>query len=76
MRPKQETQGNPPQFNPKVQARRKQVEMLFAHLKRIRDLGPLRLRYPCGVQDEFTLAATVQNLRKLAKLKPVVPAAG
>jgi hypothetical protein len=64
------------EFNPKAQARRKKVEMLFAHLKRILGLGRLRLRGPCGVQDEFTLAATAQNLRKLAKLKPMVPATG
>jgi hypothetical protein len=62
------------EFNPKAQARRKKVEMLFAHLKRILGLGRLRLRGPCGVQDEFILAATAQNLRKLAKLKPMVPA--
>ena len=47
---------------------RKRVEMLFAHLKRILRLGRLRLRGPRGVQDEFTLAATAQNLRRLAKL--------
>lgn len=47
---------------------RKKVEMLFAHLKRILGLGRLRLRGPCGVRDEFHLAATAQNLRKLAKL--------
>ena len=62
------------EFNPTAQRRRKKVEMLFAHLKRILGLGRLRLRGPCGVQDEFTLAATAQNLRKLAKLKPMVPA--
>ena len=64
--------------------------MLFAHLKRILGLGRLRLRGPsrdhgramtlpgsaCGVQDEFTLAAIAQNLRKLAKLKPMVTATG
>ena len=61
------------EFNPTAQARRKKVEMLFAHLKRILGLGRLRLRGPCGVQDEFTLAAIAQNLRKLAKLKPMVP---
>jgi hypothetical protein len=44
--------------------------MLFAHLKRILRLGQLRLRGPNGARDEFTLAATVQNLRKLAKLIP------
>jgi transposase len=47
---------------------RKAVEMLFAHLKRILRLGRLRLRGPCGAQDEFTLAAIAQNLRRLAKL--------
>lgn len=50
---------------------RKKVEMLFAHLKRILGLNRLRLRGPCGARDEFHLAATAQNLRKLAKLLPV-----
>ena len=50
---------------------RKKVEMLFAHLKRILGLGRLRLRGPCGASDEFLLAATAQNLRKLAKLLPM-----
>jgi transposase len=47
---------------------RKKVEMLFAHLKRILKLDRLRLRGPNGARDEFHLAATAQNLRKLAKL--------
>jgi len=47
---------------------RKRVEMLFAHLKRILRLGRLRLRGPHGAQDEFTLAAIAQNLRRLANL--------
>jgi len=47
---------------------RKKVEMSFAHLKRIHGLGRLRLRGPCGAHDEFILAATAQNLKKLAKL--------
>jgi hypothetical protein len=51
--------------------RRKKVEMLFAHLKRILNLGRLRLRGPSGARDEFLLAATAQNLRKLAKLRPL-----
>jgi hypothetical protein len=38
-------------------------EMLFAHLKRILQLGRLRLRGPRGAQFEFTLAAIAQNLR-------------
>jgi len=49
---------------------RKKVEMSFAHLKRIHGLGRLRLRGPCGAHDEFLLAATAQNLKKLAKLAP------
>jgi hypothetical protein len=49
----------------------KKVEMLFAHLKRILRLGRLRLRGPNGARDEFLLAATAQNLRKLAKLIPL-----
>jgi transposase len=52
---------------------RKKVEMLFAHLKRILRLDRLRLRGPCGAHDEFLLAATAQNLRKLAKLIPAPP---
>jgi hypothetical protein len=47
---------------------RKRVEMLFAHLKRILKMGRLRLRGPKGAQDEFTLAAIAQNLRRLTKL--------
>jgi len=47
---------------------RKKVEMLFAQLKRILRLGRLLLR---GARDEFLLAATAQNLRKLAKLRPM-----
>jgi transposase len=51
---------------------RKKIEMLFAHLKRILKMDKLRLRGPSGVQDEFLLAATAQNLRRMAKwLTPV-----
>ena len=50
---------------------RKKIEMLFAHLKRILRLDRLRLRGPFGARDEFLLAATAQNLRKLAKLMPL-----
>jgi hypothetical protein len=53
---------------------RKRIEMLFAHLKRILKMGRLRLRGPCGARDEFLLAATARNLRKLAKLVlPIAP---
>lgn len=48
---------------------RKKVEVLFAHLKRIMKLDRLRLRGLTGAHDEFLMAAMVQNLRKLAKLR-------
>jgi transposase len=47
---------------------RKKVEMLFAHLKRNLGFERLRLRGLTGAQDEFLLAATAQNLRRLAKI--------
>ena len=51
---------------------RKKVEMLFAHLKRILKLDRLRLRGLSGAHDEFLLAATAQNLRRMAKwLMPI-----
>lgn len=50
---------------------RKKVEMLFAHRKRMLKLDRLRLRGPNGAKDELLLAATVQNLRKLARLIPL-----
>ena len=51
---------------------RKKVEVLFAHLKRDINLRRLRLRGLKGANDEFVLAATVQNLKKLAQrcIKP------
>ena len=48
---------------------RKKVEVLFAHLKRILKLDRLRLRGLSGAGDEFLMAATVQNLKKLANLR-------
>ena len=47
---------------------RQKVEMLFAHLKRILKLDRLRLRGMSGARDEFLLAATAQNLRRMARL--------
>ena len=44
--------------------------MLFAHLKRILKMDKLRLRGFSGAQDEFLLAATAQNLRRMAKWLP------
>jgi len=46
---------------------RKQVEMLFAHMKRVLKVDRLRLRGIKGAQDEFLLTATAQNLRRMAK---------
>ncbi|MEM5386676.1 IS1182 family transposase [Paraburkholderia phymatum] len=45
---------------------RKKVEILFAHLKSVMKLDRLRLRGPSGAHDEFLLAATAQNLRRMA----------
>ncbi len=51
---------------------RKKVEMLFAHHKRILKLDKLRLRGFSGARDEFLLAATAPNLRRMAKwLSPI-----
>jgi hypothetical protein len=45
--------------------------MPFAHLRRIQKLDRLRLREPNDARDEFHLAASAQNLGKLAKLIPM-----
>jgi len=50
--------------------RRKKVEMLFAHLKRHLGFRRLRLRGLKGANEEFLLAATAQNLKRLAKMVP------
>ena len=52
---------------------RKKVEMLFAHLKRHLGFERMRLRGLSGARDEFLLAATVQNLRRLATLTAIPP---
>ena len=52
----------------RVSARqRKMIETGFADMKRNLGLTRLRLRGLTGANDEFLLAATVQNLRRLAK---------
>jgi hypothetical protein len=51
--------------------RPKKVEMLFAHLKRILRLARLRLGGPNGANNEFLLVATAQNLKRLARLRPI-----
>ena len=50
--------------------KRRKVEMLFAHLKRNLGFTRLRLRGLRGANDECLLAATAQNLKRLAKLVP------
>ncbi len=55
-----------PEYQQSMKERQK-VEMLFAHLKRILKLDRLRLRGLSGAHDEFLLAATAQNLRRMAK---------
>ena len=47
---------------------RKKVEMLFAHMKRHLRFTRLRLRGLASANDEFLLMATVQNLRRMARL--------
>jgi hypothetical protein len=51
----------------KTRRQRKQVEMLFAHMKRILKMDRLRLRGLTGARDEFLLTATAQNLRRMAR---------
>ena len=59
----------------KTRRQRKQVEMLFAHMKRILKVDRLRLRGLSGAQDEFLLTATAQNLRRMAKYLSTGPPA-
>jgi Transposase DDE domain len=57
---------------------RRKIEMLFAHLKRNLSFRRLRLRGITGASDEFLLAATVQNRKKLVRFigdRPPIPAA-
>jgi transposase len=54
---------------------RKKIETLFGDLKRNLGLTRLRLRGLTGARDEFLLAATVQNLKRLAKLAAIPPPA-
>ncbi len=57
---------------------RKKIETLFGEVKRNLGLTRLRLRGLTGARDEFLLAATVQNLKRLvahATIPPPSPAA-
>jgi transposase len=51
----------------RTRRQRKQVEMLFGHMKRILKVDRLRLRGLSSAQDEFLLTATAQNLRRMAR---------
>lgn len=55
-----------PAFAISQRARRK-VEALFAELKNYVGLRRLRLRRMCFVREQFYLAATVQNLKRLVR---------
>jgi transposase len=55
------------------QTRRKKVETLFGEVKHNLALTRLRLRGLSGARDEFLLTATVQNLKRLAKLAAIPP---
>jgi transposase len=55
-----------PEFE-KSRNERKKVEMRFAHLKVHHHFERMRLRGLTGARDEFQLAATVQNLKTMAK---------
>jgi len=52
---------------------RKKIEARFGDLKWNLGLTRLRLRGLSGARDEFLLAATVRNLRRLAKLAAMPP---
>jgi transposase len=52
---------------------RKKIERLFGEVKRNLALTRLRLRGLTGARDEFLLAATVQNLKRLVKLAAIPP---
>jgi transposase len=66
---------NTPAFQNSARLRKK-VEMCFAHLKRNLNFRRLRLRGMSGARDEFLLAATAQNLRKLVRAVAVGPPIG
>jgi len=54
---------------------RKKIETRFGDIKRNLGFTRLRLRGLTGARDEFLLTATIQNLRRLAKLAAIPPPA-
>jgi len=65
--------ANTPEFA-KAQRQRKKVEALFAELKNQIGLRRLRLRRMRFVREQFYLAATVQNLKRLVRFLSCKPA--
>jgi hypothetical protein len=65
--------ANTPEFV-KAQRQRKKVEALFAELKNQIGLRRLRLRRMRFVREQFYLAATVQNLKRLVRFLSFKPA--
>ena len=65
--------ANTPEFA-KAQRQRKKVEALFAELKNQIGLRRLRLRRMRFVREQFYLAATVQNLKRLMRFLSCKPA--
>lgn len=57
------------------QCERKKVETLFGEIKRTLGLDRLRLRGLSGARDEFLLAATIQNLKRLIRRVAIPPPA-
>ena len=55
------------------QGERKKIETLFGEVKRTLGLDRLRLRGLSGARDEFLLAATVQNLKRLIRRVAIPP---
>ena len=55
-----------PEYKRSRRQRKKVEQQPSAHLKRILKLDRLRLRGLSGASDDFSLAATAQNLRRMA----------
>jgi Transposase DDE domain len=66
--------GNTPEFN-HAQRQRKKVEAPFPELKNQIGLRRLRLRRLKFVREQFFLAATAQNLKRLVRFlsRPTTP---
>ena len=63
------TLGGTPDYKRSLRLRRR-IERLFAHLKRRMGLARLKLRGLRGAVEEFTMAATAQNLKLLIGATP------